>query len=92
MTDASTVQVEHFRQVLLWPLRLMPTRRVDHFHGAPWEILRDLIQALSGGNGIYTIEDIFRQMSEATPEFAVSTLSRISDLGVQLLARTATNR
>jgi NADH-quinone oxidoreductase subunit G len=50
-----------------------------------WEILRDLIQALSGGNGIYTIEDVFREMSEAVPEFAGLTLSRISDLGVQVL-------
>jgi NADH-quinone oxidoreductase subunit G len=57
-----------------------------------WEILRDLIQALSGGNsesnsragGINTIEDVFRQMSEATPEFAGLSLSRISDLGVPL--------
>ncbi len=32
-----------------------------------WEILRDLIQAYSGRNGIYTIEDVFRQMSESTP-------------------------
>ena len=58
-----------------------------------WEILRDLNQALSGGNsetssragGIYTIEDVFREMSEAVPEFAGLTLSRISDLGVQVL-------
>jgi len=50
-----------------------------------WEILRDLNQALSGRNGIYTIEDVFRQMSEAVPEFAGLTLSRISDLGVQIL-------
>ena len=50
-----------------------------------WEILRDLNQALSGGNGIYTIEDVFRQMGEAVPEFAGQTLSRISDLGVQVL-------
>jgi predicted molibdopterin-dependent oxidoreductase YjgC len=50
-----------------------------------WEILRDLNQALSGGNGIYTIEDVFREMSEAVPEFASLTLSRISDLGVQML-------
>src|SRR5437588_6465722 len=28
-----------------------------------WEILRDLLQALGGGNGLYTIEDVFRQMS-----------------------------
>ena len=31
-----------------------------------WEILRDLIQALTGSNGIYTIEDVFRQMSESS--------------------------
>ena len=49
------------------------------------EILRDLLQALTGGNGIYTIEDVFRQMSEAVPEFNGLTLSRIGDLGVQLL-------
>jgi NADH-quinone oxidoreductase subunit G len=50
-----------------------------------WEILRDLIQTIAGSNGVYTIEDVFRQMSEAVPEFAGLTLSRISDLGVQLL-------
>ena len=50
-----------------------------------WEILRDLIQALSSGDGIYTIEDVFRQMSAAVPEFSSLRLSRISDLGVQLL-------
>ena len=42
MTQTASAKVEHFRQVLLWPLRLMPTRKVDRFHGAPWEILRDL--------------------------------------------------
>jgi NADH-quinone oxidoreductase subunit G len=50
-----------------------------------WEILRDLLQAISGGNGIYTIEDVFREMSEAVPELAGLTLSRIGDLGVQVL-------
>ncbi len=50
-----------------------------------WEILRDLIQALDGGNSLYTIEDIFRQMSEAIQQLAGQTLSRISDLGVQVM-------
>ena len=50
-----------------------------------WEILRDLIQALDGGNSIYTIEDVFRQMSESVPQLAGQTLSRISDLGVQVM-------
>ncbi len=50
-----------------------------------WEILRDLIQALDGGNSIYTIEDVFRQMSESVPQLRGQTLSRISDLGVQVM-------
>jgi NADH-quinone oxidoreductase subunit G len=50
-----------------------------------WEILRDLIQAISGTNGIYSIEDVFRQMSAAVPEFAGLSLSKIGDLGVQLI-------
>ncbi|MGI8890833.1 MAG: molybdopterin-dependent oxidoreductase [Chthoniobacterales bacterium] len=50
-----------------------------------WEILRDLISALSGGNGIYTIEEVFRQMSEAVPELNDLNLSKISDLGIPVL-------
>ena len=50
-----------------------------------WEILRDLIQAVSGLNGIYSIEDVFRQMSESVPALAGLSLSKISDLGVQVL-------
>lgn len=50
-----------------------------------WEILRDLIQACSGQNGIYSIEDVFRQMSESVPQFAGLSLSKISDLGVQVM-------
>ena len=60
-----------------------------------WEILRDLLQATSGSNsemnsragGIYTIEDVFRQMSEPVPELNGLTLSKISDLGLQVLNR-----
>ncbi len=53
-----------------------------------WEILRDLIQAYSGGNGIYTIEDVFRQMSEQVPALAGLSLSKIGDLGVQVMGAT----
>jgi NADH-quinone oxidoreductase subunit G len=49
-----------------------------------WEIIRDLIQSVSGANGIYTIEDVFRQMAAAVPAFAGLSLSKIGDLGVQL--------
>ena len=50
-----------------------------------WEILRDLLQGLGGSNGIYSIEDVFRQMSDAVPEFAGLSLSKIGDLGVQIM-------
>ncbi|PYK03655.1 MAG: NADH-quinone oxidoreductase subunit L [Verrucomicrobia bacterium] len=50
-----------------------------------WEILRDLLQALGGSNGIYMIEDVFRQMSAEIPPFADLTLSKIGDLGVHVM-------
>ena len=50
-----------------------------------WEILRDLIQAYAGKNGIYSIEDVFREISAAIPEFAGLSLSKIGDLGVPLM-------
>ena len=50
-----------------------------------WQILRDLIQAVSGGNGLHSIDDVFRQMSESVPQFTGLTLSSIGDLGVQIM-------
>ncbi len=50
-----------------------------------WEILRDLIQAVSGSNGLYMIEDVFKQMAGKVKEFADLSLSKIGDLGVQVL-------
>jgi NADH-quinone oxidoreductase subunit G len=58
-----------------------------------WEILRDLLQALTGSDsesdsragGIYSLEDVFRQLSEAIPEFAGLSLSKIGDRGVQVI-------
>ena len=49
-----------------------------------WEILRDLLQKFAGSNGIYLIEDVFKQMSEEIPELQGLSLSRIGDLGTQL--------
>ena len=49
-----------------------------------WEIIRDLLQGVSGANGIYMIEDVFKQMSASIPEFAGLSLSKIGDLGVQI--------
>ena len=50
-----------------------------------WEILRDLIQACSGQNSIYSIEEVFRQMAEIVPQFAGLSLTKIGDLGIQVM-------
>jgi NADH-quinone oxidoreductase subunit G len=50
-----------------------------------WEIVRDLIQACAGSNGLGSIDDVFRQMSEATPQLAGLSLGKIGDLGVQVI-------
>jgi NADH-quinone oxidoreductase subunit G len=49
-----------------------------------WEILRDLLQALGGSTGLYSVDDVFRQMSAEIPEFRGLTLNNIGDLGVQV--------
>ncbi len=49
-----------------------------------WEILRDLLQAVGGSNGLYSIEDVFRQMSQWVSPLAGLSLSRIGDLGIQV--------
>ncbi len=41
MQSASTVQVAHFRQVLLWPLRLIPARGGEDNAYRPWQLLKD---------------------------------------------------
>jgi NADH-quinone oxidoreductase subunit G len=53
--------------------------------GDDWEILRDLILAVGGSNGLAMIEDVFKQMAAAVPQFTGLNLSRIGDLGVQVL-------
>src|SRR6266496_1457932 len=50
-----------------------------------WEILRDLIQACSGPNSTYSIEDVFRQMAETVPQLAGLSLTKIGDLGIQVM-------
>jgi NADH-quinone oxidoreductase subunit G len=50
-----------------------------------WEILRDLLQAVGGGDSLHSIEDVFRRISETVPGFAGLSLSKIGDLGVHIL-------
>jgi NADH-quinone oxidoreductase subunit G len=50
-----------------------------------WEILRDLLQAVGGGDSILSIDDVFRRISETVPQFAGLTLNRIGDLGTHIL-------
>ncbi len=50
-----------------------------------WDILRDLLQAVGGGDSLSSIDDVFRRISETIPHFAGLTLSKIGDLGVHIL-------
>ena len=51
-----------------------------------WQILLRLKEALGGGNGLHTIEEVFKAMAANVPVFAGLTLSRIGDLGLELEA------
>jgi NADH-quinone oxidoreductase subunit G len=52
-----------------------------------WEILRDLIQAVSGSNGTYTIDELFKQIAAEFSALEGLSLSRIGDLGVDLSSK-----
>jgi NADH-quinone oxidoreductase subunit G len=49
-----------------------------------WEILRDLLQAVSGSNGTYTVDELFKQVAAEFPALEGLSLSRIGDLGIDL--------
>jgi len=51
----------------------------------PWEIVRDLIQAIGGGNGIYSATDLFKQLTEQVSEFSGISWGQIGDLGIPLI-------
>lgn len=40
--SAGAAVVQHFRQALLWPLRLMPSPDAAASHHGPWQVLRDM--------------------------------------------------
>jgi NADH-quinone oxidoreductase subunit G len=49
-----------------------------------WEILRDLLQGVSGSNGFQMLEDVFREMAAETAPLNGLNLGKIGDLGLQL--------
>ena len=49
-----------------------------------WMILRDLRMALTGGNSLHSVEDIWRAMSAEVPLLAGMSWAKIGDLGIQL--------
>jgi len=68
--------------------RLQRLNRAVRPHGNArddWEILRDLLQAIGGSNGLYSIDDVFRQMSAEIPQFEHLTLNKIGDLGMHVV-------
>jgi NADH-quinone oxidoreductase subunit G len=50
-----------------------------------WEILRDLLQGVGGGDSLHSVDDVFRQIAETVPQFGGLTLNKIGDLGVPVL-------
>ena len=50
-----------------------------------WEILRDLLQALGVSNGLYSIDDVFRQIADVVPKFSGLSLGKIGDLGLHVM-------
>lgn len=53
-----------------------------------WVILRDLREACTGGNSLYSIEDVWKGMSAEVPALAGLSWAKIGDLGVQLETAT----
>jgi NADH-quinone oxidoreductase subunit G len=56
-----------------------------------WQILVQLKAALGGGNGIHSIEDVFKSMAKENPMFAGLSLSKIGDLGIDLKLQNETS-
>jgi len=57
-----------------------------------WEILRDLIVAVGGPNGVYSIEEVFKAMAGETPALTGLSLAGIGDLGTELALGDAARR
>jgi NADH-quinone oxidoreductase subunit G len=47
-------------------------------------ILRDLRMALTGGNSLHSVEDVWKAMSAEIPQLSGLSWAKIGDLGIQL--------
>ena len=50
-----------------------------------WEILRDIVVACGGSNGLYRLEDVFRALSTDVALFNGLSFAKIGDLGIPLV-------
>ena len=50
-----------------------------------WEFLRDLILAVSGSNGLHSVDDVFKRLAAEYDLFRGLTLRSIGDLGVPVM-------
>lgn len=50
-----------------------------------WEVLRDLIRAISGQNGLYSLEDVFKQMAAHIAEFKELNLGKVGEAGIPMI-------
>lgn len=55
-----------------------------------WEILRDLVVACGGSNGLYSVEDVFKGLSNDVSVFNGLTYTKIGDLGIPLIETSET--
>ena len=55
-----------------------------------WEVIRDLIVALGGSNGLHSIEDVFASLAAEVHAFEGLTFARIGDQGLPLIQTTET--
>jgi NADH-quinone oxidoreductase subunit G len=50
-----------------------------------WEVLRDVVVACGGSNGLYMVEDVFKQLAGSVDCFKDLTFSKVGKQGVQVL-------
>ncbi|MEO0445897.1 MAG: molybdopterin-dependent oxidoreductase [Verrucomicrobiota bacterium] len=50
-----------------------------------WEVLRDMRAQVTGTNGLYGVDEVFRAMAKEIPDFEGLSLGKIGDLGVPLV-------